>query len=44
MVDERLSSAEAAAGMRDVRHDKAAIDAEAARIILQDWFDHANAA
>jgi len=44
MVDERLSSAEAAAGMRDAKHDKAAIDAEAARIILQDWFDHANAA
>jgi putative Holliday junction resolvase len=44
MVDERLSSAEAEAGMRGGRKDKAAIDAEAARIILQDWFDHAQAA
>lgn len=44
LVDERLSSAAAEAGLRGARGDKAAIDAEAARIILQDWFDHAHAA
>lgn len=43
LVDERLSSVEAAAGMRGTKSTKAAIDAEAARIILQDWFDHAHA-
>lgn len=43
MVDERLSSVAAEAGMRGTRHGKAAIDAAAARIILQDWFDHAHA-
>lgn len=43
LVDERLSSATAEARLRsrgvDIRRDKAAIDAEAAAIILQSWFD-----
>lgn len=43
-VDERLSSVEAEAGMRGGKPGKAAIDAEAARIILQDWFAHARTA
>jgi len=42
-ADERLSSAEAEARLRadgrDVRRDKAAIDAEAAAVILQSYFD-----
>ena len=48
LVDERLSSAEAETRLRSAgrggRAGKAAIDAEAARIILQDWFEHAPAA
>ena len=48
LVDERLTSAEAestlrAAG-RATRNDKALVDAEAARVILQNWFEHATAA
>ncbi len=43
-VDERLTSVEAEAALRGSRGGKSAIDAEAARIILQDWFDHARAA
>ncbi|MGE5466708.1 MAG: Holliday junction resolvase RuvX [Ignavibacteria bacterium] len=42
-VDERLSSAEAEARLRgegrDLRRNKAAIDAEAAAVILQSYFD-----
>jgi len=42
-ADERLSSAEAEARLRadgrDVRRDKAAIDAAAAAVILQSYFD-----
>jgi putative holliday junction resolvase len=44
LVDERLTSVEAERGLKPGR-DKAAkarIDAEAARIILQDWFEHAH--
>lgn len=44
LVDERLSSVEAERHVKPGRHDrsaKARIDAEAARIILQDWFEHA---
>ncbi len=46
LVDERLTSVEAERGLKPGR-DKAAkarIDAEAARIILQDWFEHAHTA
>jgi putative Holliday junction resolvase len=43
LADERLSSVRAEAQLRergvDTRRDKAAIDAEAAAIILQSWFD-----
>lgn len=44
LVDERLSSAAAEAGLGAGRHDKGRIDAEAARIILQDWFENVRAA
>lgn len=54
LVDERLTSAEAESTLRaagraprnpgNSRNDKALIDAEAARILLQNWFDHAHAA
>ena len=54
LVDERLTSAEAESTLRaagraprtpgNLRNDKARVDAEAARIILQNWFDHAHAA
>jgi len=42
LVDERYSSCEAEArlGGRVARTDKGRIDAEAAAILLQDWFDH----
>jgi putative Holliday junction resolvase len=48
-VDERLSSVEAARNLkpgrdRSAKSAKARIDAEAARIILQDWFAHAHTA
>jgi len=48
LIDERLSSVEAERGLKPPRNKgdksaKARIDAEAARIILQDWFEHANA-
>ncbi len=52
LVDERLTSVEAAhcldgthkPGSPRSSSAKARIDAEAARIILQDWFDHAHTA
>jgi putative Holliday junction resolvase len=49
LVDERLTSVEAERAARPgrPRSDKSAkalIDAEAARIILQDWFEHAHIA
>lgn len=46
-ADERLSSSDAEAQLRargaDPRRDKAAIDAEAAAVILQSWFDQRRA-
>jgi putative holliday junction resolvase len=48
LVDERLSSVAAESELRAAgrggRAGKARVDAEAARIILQSWFDHAHAA
>jgi putative Holliday junction resolvase len=45
LIDERYSSAAAESGLRgqgvDLREDKAKIDAAAAQIILQDYFDGA---
>ncbi len=43
LVDERFSSCAAVSrlGGRIARSDKGRIDAEAAAILLQDWFDHA---
>ena len=45
LIDERYSSASAQERLRvqgvDLRHDKAAIDAASAQIILQDYFDAA---
>ena len=45
-VDERLTSVEAGRDLKPSRDKsaKARIDAEAARIILQDWFEHAQTA
>lgn len=48
LIDERLTSVEAERDIKPPRNKgdksaKARIDAEAARIILQDWFEHANA-
>ncbi|MBU0753142.1 MAG: Holliday junction resolvase RuvX [Gammaproteobacteria bacterium] len=48
LVDERLTSVEAERSVKPPRNRgdksaKARIDAEAARLILQDWFEHANA-
>jgi putative Holliday junction resolvase len=46
LVDERLTSVEAERAIKP-GHDKSAkarVDAEAARLILQDWFDHAHTA
>jgi len=51
LVDERLSSAEAERNLQSGhaakpglnKPAKARVDAEAARIILQDWFEHAHA-
>ncbi|MDP2793628.1 MAG: Holliday junction resolvase RuvX [Sulfurisoma sp.] len=49
LVDERLTSVEAERQLKPGRpgHDrsaKARVDAEAARLILQDWFQHAHTA
>jgi putative Holliday junction resolvase len=48
LVDERLTSVEAERTIKPGRHGrdratKAKVDAEAARLILQDWFAHAHA-
>lgn len=45
LVDERLTSVEAERTLKPGRDKsaKARVDAEAARLILQDWFEHANA-
>jgi putative Holliday junction resolvase len=45
LVDERLTSVEAESAIRPGRDKgaKARVDAEAARLILQDWFEHAHA-
>jgi putative holliday junction resolvase len=46
LVDERLTSVEAERTIRPGRDKsaKARVDAEAARLILQDWFEHAHTA
>jgi putative Holliday junction resolvase len=46
LVDERLTSVEAERAIKHGRDKsaKARVDAEAARIILQDWFEHAHTA
>jgi putative holliday junction resolvase len=46
LVDERLTSVEAERAIRPGRDKsaKARVDAEAARLILQDWFEHAHTA